>query len=42
MSYKERNKYVNAHNYGQWISVEKDLLVIKLQTIYFVNNFDKF
>ena len=26
---QERKKNVNAHNYGQWIGVEKDLSVIK-------------
>ena len=35
-------KNVNAHNYGQYIGVEKDLSIIKPHTIYFVNNFDKF
>ena len=39
---KEQKKNVNTHNYGQWIDVEKDLLVIKPHTIYFVTNFDKF
>ena len=34
---KERKKNVNDHNYDQWIGVEKDLLVIELHTIYFVN-----
>ena len=38
----ERKKNVNAHNYGQWIGVEKDLLVTEPHTIYIVNNFDKF
>ena len=28
---------VNAHNYGQWIGVEKDLSVIESYTKYFVN-----
>ena len=28
---------MNAHNYGQWIGVEKDLSVIDPHTIYFVN-----
>ena len=28
---------MNAHNYGQWIGVEKDLSVIEPHTIYFVN-----
>ena len=36
-SEKERKKNVNAHNYGQWIGVEKDLSVIEPHTIYFVN-----
>ena len=26
----ERKKNVNAHNYGHWIGVEKDLLVTEL------------
>ena len=33
----ERKKRVNAHNYAQWIGVEKDLSVIEPHTIYFVN-----
>ena len=32
-----KKKNVNAHNYGQWIGVEKDLSVIEPHTIYFVN-----
>ena len=34
---KKERKNVNAHNYGQWIGVEKDLPVIEPHTIYFVN-----
>ena len=34
---KKERKNVNAHNYGQWIGVEKDLSVIEPHTIYFVN-----
>ena len=33
---KKERKNVNAHNYGQWIGVEKDLSVIETHTIYFV------
>ena len=35
--FNRKKKNVNAHNYGQWIGVEKDLLVIEPHTIYFVN-----
>ena len=29
---------MNTQNYGQWIDVEKDLLLVKPRIIYFVNN----
>ena len=38
----ERKKNVNAHNYGQWIGVEKDLSVIEPHTIYFLTIFEQF
>ena len=39
---KERNKIVNAHNYCQWIGLEKDLWVIKPHTIHFITYFEQF
>ena len=39
---KERKKNVNAHNYGQWIGMEKDLSVIEPHTIYFITIFEQF
>ena len=36
----KKRKNVNAHNYGQWIGVEKNFMVIKPHIIYFVKNFD--
>ena len=38
----ERKKNVNAHNYGQWIGVEKDLSVIEPHTIHFITFFEQF
>ena len=37
-----RKKNVKAHNYGQWIGVEKDLSVIEPHTIYFITIFEQF
>ena len=39
---KKKKKNVNAHNYGQWIGVEKDLSVIEPHTIYFITIFEQF
>ena len=38
----KRKKNVNAHNYGQWIGVEKDLSVIEPHTIYIITIFEQF
>lgn len=42
INFNRKKENVNAHNYSQWIGVEKDLSVIKPHSIHFVNNFDMF